>query len=202
MDDCITKLLRTAQGYGDKCCFISAQTLVFSEDRELKHPESLAVMDPVADRESIGIDYIFHDPLFWLPAPTFMYRKSLLEHIGYFPSLFRNLEDAPFLAKVLAEGYTIHIAHTPAVYYRVHDKSLTRSELNTMDVCSLYLEIFRRVIRPLLGPIRKWDAFFAYLPLRINVRNKGKLTKAEKKARKYGKYFMFSHFFRTFTRIH
>ena len=202
MDDCITKLLRTAHGYGDKCCFISAQALVFSEDRELEHPESLAVMDPVADRESIGIDYIFHDPLFWLPAPTFMYRKSLLEHIGYFPSLFRNLEDAPFIAKVLAEGYTIHIAHTPAVYYRVHDKSLTRSELNTMDVCSLYLEIFRRVIRPLLGPIRKWDAFFAYLPLRINVRNKGKLTKAEKKARKYGKYFMFSHFFRTFTRIH
>ena len=106
------------------------------------------------------------------------------------------------LAKVLAEGYTIHIAHTPAVYYRVHDKSLTRSELNTMDVCNLYLEIFRKVIRPVLGPVRKWDAFFAYLPLRINVRNKGKFTKAEKKARKYGKYFMFSHFFRTFTKIH
>ena len=39
MDDCITKLLRSANGYGDKCCFISAQALVFSEDRELEHPE-------------------------------------------------------------------------------------------------------------------------------------------------------------------
>ena len=196
MDDCIDKLFAGAGKFGPDCRFISAQALVFSRSEALHHPETLEIMDPVPDKDSIGLERIWQNPVFWLPAPTFMYRKDLLEQIGYFPQLFRNIEDAPFLAKIIAYGFRLFIIHTPVAYYRIHNQSLTQTELKRTSVSGEYCKIYENIIRPTLNPLQKWDAFLAYLPLRINMK-KGRYSKTEKRAGKYGKYFQFSHYFKS-----
>ena len=188
-DGCLQTLLDGAKNFGPECNFISSQALKFYDNKNLSNIHDLEIIDPVPDLQKIDIDCIWKNPMLWIPAPTFMYRKSLLEAIGYCPEIFRNMEDAPLIAMTLVSGYDIYILHKPVVFYRVHEESITSKELNNSLASERHCTVFMKIIRPHLNFTRKWNCFFAYLPLKINIWKKGKYTWMEKRARKYARYF-------------
>ena len=194
MDDCLDKLLSGAEKFGPDCQFISAQALVFSDPGSLNRPDTLEIMDPIPDKEYIDIRHLLRNSGFWVPAPTFMYKKDLLESIGYFPQILRNVEDAPFLAQILVKGFRVYIIHTPAVYYRSHEKSLSNTTLDNSFGALLRWTIYKKIVRHSMPILLKWDAFIAYFPFKIRIKKKGRISKTEKQFRKYGKYLQVSYY--------
>lgn len=193
-DDCIDILFTTAQTIGEQCAFVAAPILVF-QDGIHKFPFEGIVLEswnPAGLSKTVTLsDQLLLDPYFWLPAPSFFVSKRLLESIGYYPEVYRNLEDAPMLRKVLSRGYHIDIADRPVVYYRLRKNSLVEQNKQDFDYRELVISMYELFLKPVFDFRRRWNYGLQLLPLKINIRNRGKVTLIEKLSAKLAKFCKF-----------
>lgn len=123
----LTALYTYATEGGTPKAFVSTAVQTFCKDEELAQSENLPVMLGKKDLV-IGLDDVLKNPLFFLPAPSFFLNHDVLRKIGYYPTLLRNVEDAPLMYTLLSKGYKLYHMKTPVVFYRVHDASITKAK--------------------------------------------------------------------------
>ena len=64
----------------------------------------------------------------FLNVPTFFFKTEVIENIGYCDEDFRIYEDTTMVIRILAQGVRMHYMKRPTVAYRIHCKSISRSE--------------------------------------------------------------------------
>lgn len=143
--------------------FLYSALRIFQEESQLDKPEELKLLKGGPGDADFDINYIFKKPAFWTNAPSFFFSRKLMKDIGYIPQLFRNVEDRPMFAKVLASGYSIYHVSTPTVYYRVHEASLT-SSMAGARYAECNWKTYREILRPCFGYLRRWDLDLRMLP--------------------------------------
>ena len=84
--------------------FLNSAMYSFVNDEEIKQPENLRIMKPGEQEGEFSLADVFRKPLFWSNAPTFFFSKQLIDEVGGFPSMFRNIEDRPFMALILSKA--------------------------------------------------------------------------------------------------
>lgn len=174
MDDCLETSWQAAQRLGESCVFIAAPVYCFNKLSQLQSPGSLSIFNPEGSNKIIDLAYVCERLGFWLPAPSFFLNKKMLEDFDYFPEIFRNIEDAPMLRKVVAHGYLIHTIDIPTVYYRCSETSLTSTYLNRIRSERACIVSYNTFLKKRLSFIQRLNAFFFLLPLRVNVLFNGK----------------------------
>ena len=150
------------EGEGERL-FLYSSLCIFQEESQLQEPEKLRLLVGGPGNAEINLNYIFKKPAFWTNAPSFFFSRKLMEDIGYIPQLFRNVEDRPMFAKVLASGYSIYHISTPTVYYRVHEASLT-SSMAGVRFAECNWKTYSEILRPCFGYLRRWDLDLRMLP--------------------------------------
>lgn len=173
-DDCIEVMQGKSEEFGDECTFIASPCMCFTETSQLQFKEKLDVLIYTSVNTTIDIKYAFNNPFFIIPGPCFLLSKKMLEDIGYYPEILRNVEDAPLSRKVLSAGYVIHVIEYPVVFYRMNNpKSLTTTELNNINTQHALILYYKQYLWTHFTHAQRWDTFFKLLPLRINIAFKG-----------------------------
>ncbi len=195
-DDALTTLYTYAVDGNKTKCFVSSAVRTFSCEAQLASPESCPVM--CGDKPLIvDLDYVFRHPLFFLPAPSFFLNRKALESIGYYPLLLRNVEDAPLMYSFLAFGYRLYHTTTPTVFYRVHDKSITRGAGHVFLAGQRDIAI-RSILLPCYDLFKQTYLKLFYYPIQYMVKteNKNRVRyKAIKLATKIIRYIYVALFF-------
>lgn len=189
MNECLEVLYNRVVDIGDKCSFISAPVYYFENLVQLHSISKLEEFFPVQKGITIDINYAFAHPCFILPAPGFFISKEMLEVIGYYPEIFKNIEDMPLTRKVLSKGYLIHTVERPVVFYRIHSQSITRTHLHSWVVSKCVLRSYKTFLFPQYNLSQRWDSFFRLLPIRLILIFKGRKNCLVSLA------FICSHFF-------
>lgn len=175
MDECIDILYNAAMMYGDSCSFLAASMYCFERKEQLDNISRLLPWNFVSSNMTIDLDYAFYNPMFYLAAPSFFLSKMMLDSIGYYPEIARNIEDAPLVRKVLSEGYMIHVIGKPVVFYRNHPQSLTNTYLSAINTSKCVIKSYDLYLRSCFTFSQRWDTFFRLLPIRVNILLKGKI---------------------------
>lgn len=126
-DNAIDTLYHAATDGEDCYHFVISSLYSFERDEQIAHPENLAQLKIKGTNNTITLKNLFQKPSFWTNAPSFFYSKKLVVDIGYCPTLFRNVEDRPMMAKALSKGYTVRIIDAPTVFYRNNPSSITNT---------------------------------------------------------------------------
>lgn len=82
-------------------------------------------------------------PVF-LNAPSFFINKQLLIDIDYFDEDYKIFDDMPLIYRVNTYGTTIHFNNEPTIKYRIHDKAISRNQLNNDARDNEVLSIFKK----------------------------------------------------------
>lgn len=163
VDNALSLLFSAAtEGNGERR-FLYSSMCIFQEESRLQEPGKLKLQMGGPGDRAINLNQIFKKPNFWTNAPSFFFSRKLMEDIGYIPQIFRNVEDRPLFAKVLACGYSIYHLSTPTVYYRVHAASLT-SAMAGVRFAECNWKTYREILRPCYGCLRRWDLDLRMLP--------------------------------------
>lgn len=194
-DDCIEVMEGKADEFGPECTFIASPCMGFTEISQLQSKEKLDVWIDACVNITIDINYAFNNPLFIISGPCFLLSKKMLEEIGYYPEIFRNVEDAPLSRKVLSAGYAIHVIEQPVVFYRINNpKSVTATEFNNINSQRIHIECCEKYLLPHFTYAQRWDVFFKLLPLRINIAFNGKVKPLVSLAYVINRYFQISFY--------
>jgi alpha-1,3-rhamnosyltransferase len=111
---------------------VSSAIRIFAKSDMLDTPDKLEKWNPGGDTPIIGINEVVNDA--WIPAPTFFFSREMLEDIGYYPEVIRDIEDAPMIRSIVSHGYKIHNIDIPTVFYRYgHANQATQLKLSGID---------------------------------------------------------------------
>lgn len=164
MDDALVTLLQAAVEH--KVSFAYSALRTFTDDSDILSPEKLTYSSGGPGDAFVDLEYVYRKPNFWVNAPTFFVASELLKEIGYVPELFRNIEDRPLFAKILASGYTIWHCSSPTVFYRVHSQSISSSGATGRYAECNWLT-YKRILRSCYPFCRRIDLDLRMLPLWI-----------------------------------
>lgn len=121
---------------------VSSAIRVFAKSEMLAAPESLEIWNPGEKYPVIGISEIANNLKLWIPAPTFFLSRQMLEDIGYYPEVIRNIEDAPMIRNIVSHGYQIHNIDTPTIFYRYgHSTQVTQTMFVRTDIKYMTLKL-------------------------------------------------------------
>lgn len=123
MSDCIQNIIDCTTINPHIQCLASNVIPFFDENKPGMNDGALWMDMP--KNNAVDLKYLFENPFFVFPGPGYAYSKKLLEEIGYFPTLFRNVEDAPMLRHVVAHGVNVYVMKEATVFYRRHRDSIT-----------------------------------------------------------------------------
>lgn len=171
-DNALSIMYRYAIGGDEEKVFISSAVRTFTNEAQLKCPEELPSM--LGDRDIVvDLDYVFRHPDFFLPAPSFFIRHETLISIGYYPTLLRNIEDAPLMYTLIANGYKLHHITTPTVFYRIHEASITKSS-GHIRMAEHRNMAFDTILLPCYDWFKRLYLNMYFAPSRYMVRTKNK----------------------------
>lgn len=174
-DNCLEVMYTKASEIGEKCTFITSSVYLFSTYHDLLIADQLDCINWVPPSTCIDLTYAFNYPSFIVPAPSFFLSKKMLDKIGYYPEIFKNIEDTPLTRKVLSEGYVIHAINDVVAFYRTsNSQSITNTFLNELTGQRIAIKCYELYLRPIFTITQRWDTFFRLLPLRINILLGGK----------------------------
>lgn len=163
VDNALSLYYNKAIEDAEKRLFLYSPLRIFQEESQLQAPEKLKLQQGGPGDSEIDINYIFKKPSFWTNAPSFFFSRKLMEDIGFIPPLFRNVEDRPLFAKVLASGYSIYHLSTPTAYYRMHISNLT-STMAGAHYAECNWKTYQAILRPSFPLLRRWDLDLRMLP--------------------------------------
>lgn len=163
VDNALSLFYNKAMEAEGKRLFLYSPLRIFQEESQLQAPEKLKLLQGGPGDSEININYIFKKPAFWTNAPSFFFSRKLMEDIGFIPPLFRNVEDRPLFAKVLASGCSIYHLSTPTVYYRMHISNLT-STMGSARYAECNWKTYLTILRPCFPLLRRWDLDLRMLP--------------------------------------
>lgn len=166
-EDCLSTMKREADSKGSE--FLSSAIRVFGCSEELRSPDSLPVWNPAGDITEMDLAWADSNFDFWVPAPSFFISRRLLENVGYYPEIIRNIEDAPMLRKVLGRGYRIHSTPEPTVFYRYGMHQQLSTSVNMLDHRDMYLRLHRTYLYPFLPIHRKIMSDLRFLSKRMRI---------------------------------
>lgn len=152
--------------------FVASSVKTFGDDVELTDVEKLPIMYGSCNH-MVDLDFVYENPTFWFPGPSFFIRRSTLSSIGYYPDVVRNVEDAPLLYSLLANGYKLYYLDKPTVYYRWHRNSITQSE-GPVKMAEYRNTAFDAILLPTFDKYRQLDLKLYFLPSKYMVRHKNK----------------------------
>lgn len=194
-EDCIDVMYTKASEIGEKCTFIAASVYLFSTCHELLMADKLDCINWVPPSICIDLNYVFNYPSFIVPAPSFFLSKKMLDRIGYYPEIFKNIEDTPLTRKILSEGYVIHVIDNIVAFYRnSNPQSISNTFLNELIGQRVTVECYKLYLRPIFTYTQRWDTFFRLLPLRINIVSGGKTKLLVSFAFVISRYFRISFY--------
>ena len=133
-DNCLDILYNAAITL--KAHAVSSAVRVFSKSDMLANPNKLEIWNPGGDTPIIGVNEIANNV--WIPAPSFFFSREMLEDIGYYPEVIRDIEDAPMLRSIVGHGYKIYNIDTPTVFYR-HGHSTQVTQLKHHGIDNKYM---------------------------------------------------------------
>lgn len=144
--------------------FVYSALRTFTNADDLSQVEQLRFIPGGPLNKSIDLGYVYKKPSFWMNAPTFLVSMQLLKEIGYVPELFRNIEDRPLFAKVLASGHKIWHCAEPTALYRTHEESISATvEQGKYAECNWLT--YKTFLRPCYPFFQKIDLDLRMLPL-------------------------------------
>ena len=172
-DDALDVLYKAVASGGKTYHFINTAMYSFVDDEEIKQPENLKIMKPGKQEGEFSLADVYRKPLFWANAPTFFYSRQLINEVGGFPCIFRNIEDRPFMALVLSKGYTMYRLGIPTVFYRNNSASITNTA-GGYRFAECNWKIYREIIRPSFNLLKAIDLDLRMLPAWCMMKRKKK----------------------------
>ncbi len=144
--------------------FLYSSLRIFQTEDQLQNPEQCPLQMGGPGNKHVDINDIFRKPTFWTNAPTFFMSRKVLDTTGgYAPVMFRNIEDRPLFAKMIANGYCPYHLAEPTVFYRTHAASLT-SAMAGVRFAECNWRTYREILRPCFDCLRRWDLDLRMLP--------------------------------------
>lgn len=193
--DCIDVMCTKAIGLGEKCTFVVGSQMPFYETFQLQSPDKLKREINVPINTIIDINYVFDNPFFFIPGPCLLLSKEMLEDIGYYPEVFRNIEDFPLSRKALSVGYVIHVIDCPVVFYRKSNpQSISNTFLNELVEQRIVVDCYKLYLQPIFTRTQRWDTFLKLLRVKINIAFGGKAKLLVKFAFVISRYVQISYY--------
>lgn len=162
-DDALATLYQAATEGPEIHRFVNSAMYSFQEDKQINQPEQLELLSGGKQDATTTLTDIFKKPNFWTNAPTFFIARSLLEEIGHFPAMFRNIEDRPMFATVLSKGHSIYTTATPTVFYRNNPASISNTA-GSYRFAECNWRVYREILRPAFSTLQAIDMDMRMLP--------------------------------------
>lgn len=173
MDDALDSLYQTA--VLQQVPFVYSALRTFSHDAEIKTPEQQPYVPGGPCDKLVDLNYMYRKPNFWVNAPTFFIATRLVKEIGGVPVIFRNIEDRPLFAKIIASGHQVYHSAKATVFYRIHEKSISATiDHGRYAECNWIT--FRKLLYPNYPFCRAVDMSLRMLPLWMLSKTRSKNT--------------------------